>query len=457
MPIFTSFRSSMAAGGASTAAEETLITWSGTNGESKPASWNDLTQVSHTFAAPMLGGAGDGGNTVVAYGYNNNYMVSNDNGSSFTNYTFPNLYVENMKYFNGKFVAVGSDGWTATSNNGNSWTEVRAYASTAHDLREVTGTGNIIMGFGSNGKTISSTDGGSTWAAGDIGNNTSDFSFAGMTDAGDAIGGGGGAPQYIASSNIAGSGYNTDLASWSPWNDGAGNTFNVNQHESWENRIWMGSNASNLKYMSSNTSPPATPTSLGYSGASGLPAGFQSSNGTVYGMGYQGSTYMMAGRDTSTDLRGFAGFAKDPTTVGGSNGWYAIANTTDQYIMGGFEANGKFYIFSGQSAAACKIWSTPGWSGEEITVTFDSELASSPIKYYNVAGSSSAAVNDKSLYDALQAAISAGDLSNCTVTYNGGSNNGNGAKIVNTIEESVANVTITGASSTATVNTYVDN
>ena len=456
MPIFTSFRSSMAAGGASLVAEETLITWSGTNGESKPASWNDLNQISHTFVAPMLAGSGDGSNVVVAHGYNNNYMVSNNNGSSFTNQTFTNLNINDMRYVNGKFIAAGNDGWVATSSDGNNWTETRAYASTAHDFKEIAGTGNTYVAFGNNGRTASTTDGGSTWAAGDIGNNTTDFSYAGVTSNGIIFGAGGGDPQWIQDSDVANSGYNTDLASYTSFDDGSGNTFSINQSEPWDGRNFAGSNSSNIKYWNAS-STPGVPTSLSYSGMSGLPGSFDSSMGTVYGMGYQGSSYIMTGRDTGVDTRGFAAFAKDPTTIGGTNGWYAINNTSDRYVHGGFEANGKFYIMSGQTAAECKIWTTNGWSGEEVTVTFDTALASSPIKYYNVAGSSSAAVNDASLYNALTAAISAGDLSGVTVTYNNGTNNGTGVKIVNTTEEDYANISISGASSSASINTYIDN
>jgi hypothetical protein len=103
----------------------------------------------------------------------------------------------------------------------------------------------------------------------------------------------------------------------------------------------------------------------------------------------------------------------------------------------------------------CKQFS--GFGSDTVSVTFDSSLASSAITYTATPNTSTAAGHDKDLYTALTQAITDGDLTGVTVTYNGGSNDGTGVKIVNTEDEDVTNITISGAGASASINTYVDN
>jgi len=100
------------------------------------------------------------------------------------------------------------------------------------------------------------------------------------------------------------------------------------------------------------------------------------------------------------------------------------------------------------------VYSTPGITGDTITVTFDSFFAASPITYVGTPGSTSAVTQDLDMFNALSKAITDGDLGGVSVTNLG---SGNGIKVVNTVQGSYANPTVTGSSATCTVTTPIDN
>lgn len=100
------------------------------------------------------------------------------------------------------------------------------------------------------------------------------------------------------------------------------------------------------------------------------------------------------------------------------------------------------------------VYSTPGITGDTVTVTFDSFFASSPITYVASPGASDAVTQDLDMFNALSKAITDGDLGGVSVTNLG---SGNGIKIVNTVQGSYANPTVTGSSATCTVTTPIDN
>lgn len=100
------------------------------------------------------------------------------------------------------------------------------------------------------------------------------------------------------------------------------------------------------------------------------------------------------------------------------------------------------------------VYSTPGVEGDTISVTFDTFYATNPITYSGTPGSSSSVQQDLDLFNALTKALADGDLGGVTITNLG---SGNGIKIINQVQGSYVNPTVSGNSATCTVNTTLDN
>ena len=468
------------AGGSSTSAEETLITWSGTNGEDYPTSMSDFTtadwnsNTSYTMtgnSGGLYSGIGDGGNQVLVGGQMQEQgalmLYSDDNGDSWSDFllptwknsdTVPRWYsAQTINHFDDKFWAVGR-GWVGycednvAVDNPNNWTmhspentsAVGGYSQSWKVIlpMNINGTESIVIS-GNDAKngnaTLANPD---SWTTRDVGSNSLDHT-AGLI-----------VPTPGSNTNEtflllnSGERYTTDMSTFTAI--AVDQVVTNGSQRSWTDGHWGTTSNSTAMYL------PASPTVSDYtSGWTTVDLGTAFGNTTVqlraWGRGADG-TAMTGGT-------GFFAFAKNPKNVGGSDGWKFVDNSSmsGTYVNHGFYNNGRCFFMVGQTINSDNIYMTDGWTGDEVTVTFDSQLASSPIKYRNTALSSSATENDASLYNALTAAISAGDLTNCTVSYNNGTNNGTGVKVINTIEEDVANITISGASSSSTINTYEDN
>jgi len=100
------------------------------------------------------------------------------------------------------------------------------------------------------------------------------------------------------------------------------------------------------------------------------------------------------------------------------------------------------------------VYSTPGITGDTISITFDSFFAASPITYVGSPGSTSAVTQDLDMFNALSKAITDGNLGGVSVTNLG---SGSGIRVVNTVQGSYANPTVSGNSATCAVTTPIDN
>lgn len=117
--------------------------------------------------------------------------------------------------------------------------------------------------------------------------------------------------------------------------------------------------------------------------------------------------------------------------------------------------NGNFIIL-GNSTSTYDYKYTPGVSGDTVSVTFDSFYMPNggTIDYAATAGSSDPVQQDLDLFNALQQAITDGDLAGVTVTNLG---SGNGVQVINQVQGSYVNPTISGNTATCTITTTVDN
>lgn len=484
MPIFANFRSSMAAGGASLTAEETLITWSGTNGDDYPTVAADFDYVDISDATNGAGGiyemVGDNNGTIAAVG---NYkaglgvemMVSDDSGANWTSlylltydqsfgagtqYARPGYAtcIDGILYFVGKqVILVGDPSKDLTSaSNWDIGDTDQLFNSNFRQFNEAQLDGVDYFWMSStNGERryttkVSGKDytANSNWTT-EYGNNSQDWTASVVLPKEGATNG----DQTVLLLNTA-------EAYFSNWTDNSGEPYNspvtpqlvTDSDASGYHRndgVWAGGRDSNLYYLPTNPSVSQydswTEVDLSSSGYTGqIIKNFTTNPNNNTTMAFSNS---------------FMGLAKNPKNVGGADGWrfYDMASYGWTGMSTMCFADGKYWMARWSNAGDRGFYTTPGWTGDEVTVTFDTQLAANPIKYFNNSGESSATVNDKSLYDALQKAIADGDLTGVTVTYNNGTNNGTGVKIVNDEEESYANITITGASSTATINTYIDN
>lgn len=440
MGFNTSFRMMLSSGGsASVSAEETLITWSGTTGSGSPtitSRTNPNSQrlrgsASSANAAVFVGDSGaimtttdgvtftnrtsgvsnslydvstDGANQWVAVGYNGDNTYSNDNGATWTAVSSGDSShdLTSVEYWNGKYQAHGNNGHRAISNaNGSSWTYSRFSTSNSQDMKAnwigVNPSGTPIYGFiGSASVNMRMYEG--------------DIDQAGSVQILDAVTG-----QDTAMKDIV-------------------------YHEELDRMTMIGGTITSASY-STDISDMTTAWETKVTGvASG---GGVDPQGNAIAAG-NGQLWVTGAGDSGATTGGFYAYSLDGTSWTSTS--YSVRAETVTFFDGNFIVAGPVGIYT-----------TPGAATDTVSVTFDSALASSPIVYKPGPGTSSTIYQDKFLYKALQKAIADGDLSGVTVTYEGGTNDGSGVKIVNTAEESVSNITISGASASASINTTVDN
>jgi len=159
-------------------------------------------------------------------------------------------------------------------------------------------------------------------------------------------------------------------------------------------------------------------------------------------------------------FQGFTGTLMHPKLSMVINGLFICADRiqhvftahqgTSAYPQGGFGT----YNIRAEHDMDKDVYSTPGIGGDTVSVTFDSFYAASPIVYSSSPGVSDSVTQDLDLFNALTAALADGSLAGVSVTNLG---SGNGIKVVNTVQGSYANPTVSGSSATCTVNTTLDN
>ena len=454
MSIFTNLRSSMAAGGGSSAVqEETLITWDGTNGSTKPTSWSDFTEVtsvtpSSAFYRPV---ASDDGQKIAIAGAGDFYSYSTDGGSTWangTNVTGTAGTVTEWVYHDGEFWNVRANGQICRTSDLVNWTNYvvggNSYDFKTMAIGDINGTETIVA-IGTKGYGAWSINDGANWTTFQVGGGDYD-TWACSVIFDDLFMGADAWPDASYTTNIQGNVWNqlTSLNSISE------NDWDI-VHDPVSSKIVIGSSG---KLIVANDSPVSG--SMTWNEIFFTIPGI-TNNAQVRKIHRDNATGTWVCSGKQGQYEGFVGVAKNPSVIGGSDGWHFITNLTDEWLKECWVSNGKLWVSSGTNSTNSKLWYGDPWHGDKITVTFDPALASSPIVYNSIPDESSSAANDKSLYDALQIAISAGNLSGVTVTYNGGSNNGTGVKVVNNEANNYANITISGSSATASINTYVDN
>ena len=435
---FTSHRMQMSAGGGgSAAAEETVITWSGTTGSGSPT----ITSRTNPDSNRKRGSAASANAAVFVGDYGSIVRTTDGvNFSSVSSGTSNHLY--DVAYNGTNWAAVGYDGGTTYSNNdGANWSASNS-GNNSHDLTSVEYWNGKFQAHGNNGHRAISDANGSSWTYSRFSNSNSQdmkANWTGVNPAGTPIYG------FIGSNSVNMRMYTGDI-------DQAGSVqildavtgqdtamLDIVYHEELDRMTMIGgtsvpaSYSTDIANMTTGWETKVTGTASG-SGTQPHAMGIAAGNGQLWVVG--GADYGNTG--------GHYGYSLDGSS------WTSTSTSVRAETVAFFKGN---FCVAGPTG----IYTTPGAATDTVSVTFDSSLASSPITYKPGPGTSSAIYQDKFLYKALQKAITAGDLTGVTVTYNGGSNDGSGVKIVNTEEGAVSNITISGASASASVNTYVDN
>ena len=494
MPIFTSLRSSMAAGGGGSAtAEETLITWSGTSATNS-ASFSTRSMSSNTGNSIAWAG-----NTGVAMAYGGDTAVTNDGGSTWNSGgSLGNTGFNRITYWDDKsmFLVAGQNaGMRYSNNSGANWSSGNwNNGSSGYDYEDVAAGGLLdpanstttqyAVTVGNNGETGYSTDGSNwTWHAR---SNSNSHDWTTIDHGGnEMIATGGRYNAYTSIVTNPTSNHNTASgAAHGGWDTISSDFTGAHRNDdsirsghtemTYINGEWW---AAGHQFGSAGTGgwmsyAAAGEHTLQVGGAFStwtpvIDIEDQDSRYQIKQIAYGNGQYIAIGNisydggsGAGNPIFGYSFDRDNWTWLENTGAATDIAHATDLNFN---ETTGLFTASratglnpSGTSIAGfCKQFA--GLGSDSISVTFDSSLASSPITYTATPNTSTAAGHDKDLYTALTKAITDGDLTGVTVTYNGGSNNGTGVKIVNTEDEDVSNITISGASASASINTYVDN
>jgi hypothetical protein len=490
MGFNTSFRMQMSSGGsASATAEETLITWSGTSAT------NSISFSNRSISANTGSSIAWDGNKGVAVAYGGDTAYSNDGGNSWTNGgSLGNTGFGKITYWDDKslWLVAGQDDGMRYSNDGSSWSSGSWNNGGTYDYKDVAAGGLTLNGtttqyavtVGNNGETGWSTNGTSwTWHAR---SNSNSLDFTHITH-GDgemiAIGG-----RYNAYTNIVTRPAANHVTA-SGANDGGWDQISSDFTGAHRNDDSIRSGHAVIEYLNGDwwsaghefgTAGSGGWMSYAANGEHTLQVGGAFNTWTpvldiesadyryqIKNLAYGNGQYIAAGH-ISADAGTGAGNPLFGYSFDKDN-WNWLENTgaaLDLAYATSLDFNETTGLFTASRATGidpngnttsgfCKQF--PGFGSDTVSVTFDSSLASSAITYTATPNTSTAAGHDKDLYTALTQAITDGDLTGVTVTYNGGSNNGTGVKIVNTEDEDVTNITISGAGASASINTYVDN
>lgn len=107
----------------------------------------------------FLGYDDDSNGGLIVVGENQIILASNDHGGSWTveNDTIASVFLNDVAYGNGRFVAVGDDGYIMTSKNGRQWDTLNL--GLIADFRAITFSGNRFVAVGSSTTVYTSSDG----------------------------------------------------------------------------------------------------------------------------------------------------------------------------------------------------------------------------------------------------------------------------------------------------------
>lgn len=491
MSIFTSLRSSMAAGGGGSAeAEETLISWSGTSAT------NSISFTTRSISSNTGNDVAWSGNKGVAIAYAGDTSYTNDGGSNWTSgANLGTTGFNDITYWDDKnmWLVTGQDAGIRYSNNMTSWgTGTWNNGDAGYDYKAIAAGGLTLGGttteyavtVGNNGETGYSNNGTTwTWHA-RSNSNSQDFSSIAY-GGGEIIAAGG---RYNAYGSIVTRPESNHVTA-SGANHGGWDQLNSNFVGAWRDDSSIRGGYSLVEYI--NDEWWAAGHQFGSAGTGGWMSYAASGEQTLQVGGAMTEWTKVLNIETADykyQIKNIAygngqyiatGFLAFDGTTGAGNpifgysfdrdNWTWLENTgaaTDLAYANSLTFNETTGLFTASRATGtnagnvsvsgfCKQFS--GFGSDTVSVTFDSSLASSPITYTATPNTSTAAGHDKDLYTALNKAITDGDLTGVTVTYNNGTNNGTGVKIVNTEEGDVANITISGATASASINTYVDN